>query len=81
MEIEKVQEKAVKMVSGLKGTIYEEKCTYLGLETLKSRRDRQDMALAHKYVMSERQGLFTLASTKLPTEGREQREQQEKDLL
>jgi hypothetical protein len=30
----------------------------LGLETLKSERERQDMALAHKYVMSERQGLF-----------------------
>jgi hypothetical protein len=27
--------------------------------SLKSRRDRQDMALAHKHVMSERQGLFT----------------------
>jgi ribonuclease P/MRP protein subunit RPP40 len=61
--IEKVQEKAVRMVSGLKGTTYEERCAELGLETLKSRRDRQDMALAHKYMMSEGQGLFTLAST------------------
>jgi hypothetical protein len=51
------------MVSVLKGTTYEERCAELGLETLKSRRDRQDMALAHKYVMSEGQGLFTLAST------------------
>ena len=54
--IEKVQEKAVRMVSGLKGTTYEEKCTELGLETLKTRRERQDMALAHKYVMSEEKG-------------------------
>jgi hypothetical protein len=61
--IEKVQEKAVRMVSGLKGTTYEERCAELGLETLKGRRDRQDMALAHKYVISERRGLFTLAST------------------
>jgi hypothetical protein len=41
------------MVSGLKGSTYEEKCTELGLETLKSRRERQDMALVHKYVMSD----------------------------
>jgi hypothetical protein len=60
--IEKVQEKAVRMVTGLKGTTYEEKCTELGLETLKIRRERQDMALTHKYVMNEEQGLFTLAS-------------------
>jgi hypothetical protein len=51
------------MVSGLKGNTYEEKCTELGLETLKSRRDQQEMALAYKYVMSDRQDLFTLAST------------------
>jgi ribonuclease P/MRP protein subunit RPP40 len=60
--IEKVQEKAVRMVTGLKGTTYEEKCTELGLETLKIRRERQDMALTHKYVMNAEQGLFTLAS-------------------
>ncbi len=47
----------------MKGTTYEKRGAELGLETLKSRRDRQDMALAHKYVMSEGQGLFTLAST------------------
>jgi ribonucleases P/MRP protein subunit RPP40 len=60
--IKKVQEKAVKMVSGLKGNTYEEKCTELGLATPNSRRDRQDMALVHKYVRSDRQDLFTLAS-------------------
>jgi hypothetical protein len=31
--------------------------------SLKSRQHRQDLALEHKYVMSERQDLFTLAST------------------
>ncbi len=63
--IEKVHEKAVKMVAGLKGNTYEEKCTELGVKTLKSRRDRQEMALAHEYVMSDRQDLFTLASTNI----------------
>jgi ribonuclease P/MRP protein subunit RPP40 len=37
--LEKVQEKAVKMVSGLKGTTYQEKCEELGLNTLQERRD------------------------------------------
>jgi hypothetical protein len=50
------------MVSGLKGNTYEEKVLGWGLETLKSRRERQNMALMHKYVMSDRQNLFTLAS-------------------
>ncbi len=33
-KLEKVQEKAVKMVTGLTGTTYEERCVELGLETL-----------------------------------------------
>ncbi len=49
--LEKVQEKAVKMVSGLKGTTYKEKCKELGLQTLEDRRERQDMALVHKTDM------------------------------
>jgi hypothetical protein len=48
--LEKVQEKAVKMVSGLKGTTYKEKYKELGLQTLEDRRDRQDMALVHKFL-------------------------------
>ena len=31
------------MISGLKGTTYEEKCQEIGLETLKQRRDEQDL--------------------------------------
>jgi hypothetical protein len=31
--LEKVQEKALKMISGLKGATYEEKCAELGLKT------------------------------------------------
>jgi hypothetical protein len=48
--LERVQEKAVKMVSGLQGTTYPDKCKELGLETLEERRDRLDMALVHKLL-------------------------------
>jgi hypothetical protein len=48
VSLEEVQEKAVKMVTGLKGTTYEERCLELGLETLQRRRERQDMAMVHK---------------------------------
>jgi len=60
-KIEKVQERAVKMVAGLAGQSYEDKCSELGLESLQSRRDRQDMALVHKYLSKDKQELFTLA--------------------
>jgi hypothetical protein len=51
-ELERVQEKAVKMVSGLLGKTYEEKCHELNLQTLQERRQLQDMALdlVHKFV-------------------------------
>jgi hypothetical protein len=48
--IEKVQEKAVNMVSGLKGKTYLEKCAELGIETLEDRRRSQDMVLVHKFL-------------------------------
>jgi hypothetical protein len=50
-ELERVQQKAVRMVSGLKGTSYEDKCKELKLQTLQERRVQQDMALAHKYIV------------------------------
>jgi hypothetical protein len=43
--LEKVQEKAVKMVASLKGEDYLEKCAKLGLVTLEKRMKDQDMAL------------------------------------
>jgi hypothetical protein len=58
----KVEEKAVKMVSGLKGNTFEEKCAELGLETLKSSKELQDIALVHKYVEGDMQDLFTRPS-------------------
>jgi hypothetical protein len=48
--LEKVHEKAVKMVAGLKGANYLEKCAELGLETLEKRRNDQDLALVYKFV-------------------------------
>ncbi len=51
--LEKVQEKAIKMISGLKGSTYEEKCEELGLETLEERRGGQDMALVHKFLTEQ----------------------------
>jgi ribonuclease P/MRP protein subunit RPP40 len=48
--LERVQEKAVKMVASLKGANYLEKCAELGLETLEKRREDQDLALVYKFV-------------------------------
>jgi hypothetical protein len=47
---EKVQEKAIKMISGLKGKSYEEKCEEVGIETLEKRHKIQDMAQTYKLV-------------------------------
>ncbi len=47
------------MEAGLKGRTYEERCAELGLETLQERRERQDMALVHKYMAKQNQNLFT----------------------
>jgi ribonuclease P/MRP protein subunit RPP40 len=47
---EKVQKRAVGMVSGLKGRTYEEKIEELGLTTLEERRHQADMAQVYKIV-------------------------------
>ena len=46
--IEKVQIRAVNMISGLTGKTYEEKCKELGLDTLEERRLNQDMLQTYK---------------------------------
>ncbi len=51
-KLEKVQEKAVKMVAGLRAKDYRERCIELGLETLEERRHNQDLALAHKMMQN-----------------------------
>ena len=48
--IEKIQIRAVNMVSGLTGSTYEEKCRELGLQTLEERRNQQDLTQAHKIL-------------------------------
>ena len=49
--LEKIQRKAVGMISGLTpGTTYEQKCTELGLDTLKERRRKQDILQAFKIL-------------------------------
>jgi len=61
--LEKVQEKAVKMVSGLKGSSYQEKCAELGLETLEERRNFQDMAFVHKFLTERGQTKLFVRAT------------------
>ena len=46
--IEKVQEKAVELISGLRTGSYEDKCLELGLETLAAKREKQDLLEAFK---------------------------------
>ena len=41
--LEKIQKRAVGMISGLGGESYEEKCKELNLETLQRRREKQDL--------------------------------------
>jgi len=48
--LEKVQQKAIKMVSGLRAHTYEERLRELGLTTLEERRHQADMAMVHKIV-------------------------------
>jgi hypothetical protein len=48
--LEKVQERAVRMISGMGQGNYEEKCKQIGLETLERRRTIQDMAQTFKLV-------------------------------
>ena len=48
--LEKVQQRAVKMVSGLKSHVYEERLRELNLPTLLERRHQADMAMVHKIL-------------------------------
>jgi hypothetical protein len=52
--LEWVQEKAVKMVSGLKSNSYQERCAELRLETLEKSRTDQDLVLTHKMLTAGR---------------------------
>jgi hypothetical protein len=52
--LKKVQETAVKRVSGLKSDTYLERCKELNLDTLEKRRNDQDLALTYKIVNDAR---------------------------
>jgi 3-deoxy-D-manno-octulosonate 8-phosphate phosphatase KdsC-like HAD superfamily phosphatase len=51
-KLEKVQRKAIKMVSGLQHRIYEDRCKELGIQTLAERRKDQDLAQVFRYSKS-----------------------------
>jgi ribonuclease P/MRP protein subunit RPP40 len=55
--LEKVQQRAVKMVSGLKSDQYSERLVELGMPTLEERRHQADMAMVHK-LTNRRGGLY-----------------------
>ena len=63
--LEQVQERAVKMVHGLKAKTYDGRLKELGLTTLQSRRERGDMIQVWKYLHEQSPGgdkLFARAS-------------------
>jgi hypothetical protein len=51
--LERVQKRAVKMVSGLRETEYSMRLKELGLATLEERRHRADMQMVHKIMHGE----------------------------
>jgi hypothetical protein len=54
--LEKVQQRAIKMVSGLKSNTYEERLQELKMPTLLERRHQADMVMTHK-ILHEKGGL------------------------
>jgi hypothetical protein len=57
----KVQEKALKITSRLKGESYEERCKEVGLETPDERKKSQDLAQVFKIV----EGIYELDSERI----------------
>ena len=53
MCLEKVQQHAIKMVSGLRGRTYEERLQELDLTTLEEHRHQADMSMVHKIVHNQ----------------------------
>ena len=50
--LEKVQKKAIGMISGVSGRSYDKKCKEVGLESLETRCERQDLFEAYKIIHS-----------------------------
>ncbi len=70
--LEKVRQRAVKMVSGLKSDEYSERLAELEMPTLEERRHQADMAMVHKLTTDEG-GLTPHSGLKWQRTGREQR--------
>jgi hypothetical protein len=51
--LQKIQKRAIRMVSGLRSDIYDDKLRELGLTTLEERRHRLDMLKTYKILMRE----------------------------
>jgi len=64
--LEKVQQRAVKMIGGLRGVTYEERLAELGLQSLEDRRAEADMVMTYKVltgkVRVDRDSWFKLAA-------------------
>jgi hypothetical protein len=64
--LEKVQQRALKMVSGLTGSTYKEKLQELGMDSLKDRRTEADLVMTYKVLhglnMVDKNAWFTMAA-------------------
>ena len=69
--MERIQQRAIKAVSGLKGTTYEERLLELGLPSLQNRRREIDMVQTYKIVnridSDDPEQWFTRADSRRPT--------------
>ena len=64
--IEQVQMRAIRMISGLKGKDYVEKCRELGLDTLEERRRKLDLVQAYKILTGKDKVKFEHLFNKVP---------------
>jgi Reverse transcriptase (RNA-dependent DNA polymerase)/Endonuclease-reverse transcriptase len=68
--LEKVQERAVKAISGLQSRIYEERLKEVGLPSLAARREEADMMMVYKILSDTDEHFasqwFTMAATERP---------------
>ncbi len=72
--LEKVQRKAVNMVTGIKGKTYTEKCLELDLDPLMVRRKIADLIQVYKYIHNEDQMAANKLFVRVAARGRETRQ-------
>ena len=61
--LEKVQQRAIKMISGLRASEYEDRLKELGLTTLEERRHQADMAMVYKVLTARNRWTLQSGST------------------